>query len=92
MSIGAAAPDPPEDRDGGSPPVGGDEPPPPTDSGDDGALTGGGVVPEVPACTTLGPMGKVEVSSSLKKSKVVGSAGVLDMLANGKDDSSNTTC
>ena len=47
---------------------------------------------EEPTTTALGPMGIVEMSSSLKKSKVVGSKGVVDMLVNEKDDSSNTTC
>jgi hypothetical protein len=46
---------------------------------------------EGPAGTTLGPMGKVVVSSSLKKVRVPGSIGVVDMSAKGKDDSSNTT-
>jgi hypothetical protein len=46
----------------------------------------------VPAAATLGPMGKVTVSSSLKKVRVVGSTGDVDMLAKGKEDSSKTTC
>jgi hypothetical protein len=47
---------------------------------------------EVPAGAALGPMGKVVVSSSLKKVRVPGSTGDVDMSAKGKDDSSNTTC
>jgi len=46
----------------------------------------------VPAAATLGPMGKVTVSSSLKKVRVLGSSGDVDMLANGKEDSSKMTC
>jgi hypothetical protein len=46
----------------------------------------------VPAGAALGPMGKVVVSSSLKKVIVPGSTGDVDMSAKGKDDSSNTTC
>jgi imidazole glycerol phosphate synthase subunit HisF len=47
---------------------------------------------EVPAGAALGPMGKVVVSSSLKKVRVPGSTGDVDMSAKGKDDSSNITC
>jgi len=46
----------------------------------------------VPAAATLGPMGKVTVSSSLRKVRVLGSSGDVDMLANGKEDSSKMTC
>jgi len=69
MFIGAAAPDPPERRGEDVPPAGGDGDAPPAGgdvigaSGSGAMALGGGV----PACTALGPMGKVEQSSSLKK-------------------------
>jgi hypothetical protein len=45
----------------------------------------------VPATIALGPMGIVEISSSFKKSKVVGSEGKVDISEKGNMDSSNTT-
>ena len=51
-----------------------------TDAGVEGASPGG----SVPACIALGPMGKVEQSSSLKKSKVAGSKGEVDISKKGK--------
>lgn len=50
-------------------------------------LGAGGVL----ATTVLGPMGIVEMSSSFKKSKVVGSEGEVDISEKGNEDSSNTT-
>jgi hypothetical protein len=49
-------------------------------------------VAEVPARAALGPVDKVVVSSSLKKVRVPGSTGDVDMSVKGKDDSSNTAC
>jgi hypothetical protein len=46
---------------------------------------------EVPATTTLGPMGIVEESSSSKKLRVAGSKGDVDISEKGNKDSSNTT-
>lgn len=63
-----------------------------------GALAGGGepggvgARGGVPATTERGPMGIVEKSSSLKKSRVAGSEGEVDITEKGNMDSSNTTC
>jgi hypothetical protein len=57
-----------------------------------GSTAGDGAAPgEVPATTTLGPMGIVEESSSSKKLRVAGSEGDVDISEKGNKDSSNTT-